>query len=812
MLIPDVRYALRLWRAHPFLTAAVIASLALGMGANTAVFSVLNALVLRSAPVRDPGTIVAIYSTSVTNPGLHGTSFQNYEELRRALPFDIAAVAPLEIGLSAGSGQPEQVSAELVSDNYFQLLGVAATRGRVFTASEAERAAASPVVVISDGLWRRRFGGRADVVGRPVSLNARPFTVLGVAPVGFASLDVMRTVDVWIPSAMHEDVLTGVQRFYFRQRSGGMFDIVGRAAPTVTARQVVSELQTQAARLARTFPADNTGLSFAVRPLREARMKPAQRETWVRAAALIAAVVGLVLSIACANVANLLLARSAARRREMSVRVAIGASRRRLIVQLLVESSMLSSAGAAIGLLVAYGSLRLVSALQPSFLPVSFVPRLDLTALAFTSSLVLVTSLVFGLVPALHTLRDDVIAGLKAGQAAPRSVSRPDFSRAVLIAQSTLATVTLVLAALFLRSLSRAQAIDPGFDASRLALVTFDLGMLRYDNTQGPDFVRRVNEGVAAIPGVLASAVSSQVVLEGPGLQSKIRVAGREAAEALSVEAQAVGLDYFQTLGIPLVEGRTFRLSDADDSELGWAIVNRTLASQLWPDRQVIGQRFEVLGIPERYMVIGTVADSKYESLGEDPRPFFYIFYNQSPGLKRLTLFVRTAGDPRASLPAIEKKIHAADPSLPLVNARTMSEVLTGSMSAPRTGSALLVVFGAIALILAVVGTYGITAFLVRQRQREIGIRLALGARRANLLLSVMRWTLVPALAGIGCGVAAVLLGGRFIATLLIGVAPGDPLSFAVATGLFAVAAAAASLLPAFGASRLEPARVLRRD
>lgn len=265
-------------------------------------------------------------------------------------------------------------------------------------------------------------------------------------------------------------------------------------------------------------------------------------------------------------------------------------------------------------------------------------------------------------------------------------------------------------------------------------------------------------------------------------------------------------------MGIPLVEGRTFRLSDADSSEFGWALVNQTLASQLWPNRQAIGQRFEVLGIREPYVVIGTVADSKYESLGEDPRPFFYIFYNQSPGLKRLTLFVRTAGDPRDSLPAIERQIHAADPSLPLVNARTMSEVLTGAMRAPRTGSALLAVFGAIALILAVVGAYGITAFLVRQRQREIGIRLALGARRTNVLLSVVRWTLLPALIGIACGIAAVLLGGRLIATLLIGVAPGDRLSFVVATGLFSVAAAAASLLPAVGAARLEPTRVLRRD
>ena len=264
MVIHDVRYAFRLWRAHPVVTAAALLSLALGMGANTAVFSVLEPLVLRSAPVHDPGTIVAIYGTSAANPGLHGTSFQNYEELRLALPFDVAAVAPLSIGFSAGNGQPEQVSAELVSDNYFQLLGVPAGRGRVFAASEGKGAAAAPVLVISNGLWRRRFGGRPDVVGRRVSLNARPFTVLGVAPAGFSGLNVMRSVEVWIPSATHEDILTGVQRFYFRQRSGR--DVRRRGADGAAAHAAPGLVgaEAQAERLARTFPADNTGLSFTV--------------------------------------------------------------------------------------------------------------------------------------------------------------------------------------------------------------------------------------------------------------------------------------------------------------------------------------------------------------------------------------------------------------------------------------------------------------------------------------------------------------------------------------------------------------------
>jgi predicted permease len=813
-LIKDVRYAWRMWLAYPLLTGAAVVSLALGMGANTAVFSVMNALLFKSAPVSDPGALVAVYSTSATNPGWHQTSYKNYEDLRDAVPFGVAAFAAVPVGLSSTGSQAEQVPTEIVSGNYFDLLGVRAALGRTFSFSADDDKAADkhPEIVISDALWKRWFGSRTDVVNQTVQLNAQPFTIVGVAPPGFVGLDVMRAVDMWVPSS-NRAVLTGVTGFYFRNRSIGMFDMVARPAPPVAAPQVESMLQAQASRLAQTFPQDNKGLGFATRPFWQARMNPAQRATWVRAGGLLAVVVGLVLLIACANVANLLLARSASRRREVAVRLAVGATRRQIVRQLVVESLMLSSAGALVGLGVAWGALQLLSVLRPAFVPSSFQAPIDWSALLFTGAVAFVIGPLFGLAPALRASRADVVDGLKSGDVAQQRIARADFSVVLLIAQSTLATVALILAGLFLRSLRHAQEIQPGFDPSRVAIVSFDLGMLRYDNLKGPAFVRNVNERMRAIPGVVSSAVASHVLLDGAGLASKIKLAGQEDSEALSIEAGAVGLDYFRTMGITFLAGRSFQESDAAAfSEFGWAVVNQTMATQLWPKRDAVGQRFQVVGIPEPYVVVGVVTDAQYDTLGEVRRPYFYIYYDQAPGLKKLTLHVLTAGDPRLMLPTIQREIQAADPKLPLIKVRTMADVLTQAMWVPRTGAALLMLFGVIALLLAVVGIYGVTAFFVAQRRYEIGIRVALGATSSDILLPIMRRTFTPTLVGVALGLAASYFGARFVGSLLIGVAPTDAQSFVSAVVVLAAAAATASLLPALAAMRLDPARVLRRD
>ena len=808
----DLRSAWRMWRAYPWLTGTAIVSLALGIGANTAVFSVMNALFLKSAPVSDPGTLVALYSASAANPGWHQTSFKNYVDLRESLPVELLAYAPIPIGLSTAGTPAEDVTAEMVSGNYFELLGVRAALGRMFafTAADDKISDRHAEIVISDALWRRRFGGRVDVVNQIVQLNARPFTIVGVAPPAFVGLDVLRAVDVWVPTS-NPSILTGVTNFFFGNRSIGMFDVVARTTAATGPSQLATMLQAEASRLGQIFPQDNKGLALVTRPFWQARMNPAQRDAWIRGAGLLTLVVGVVLLIACANVANLLLGRSAARRRELAIRLAIGATERQLQRQLLVESLLLSAAAAGVGLSMAWGVVRLLSAVRPAVVPASFEASIEWNTLLFTGAIALLIAPICGLLPALQASRANVVDGLRGGEVAAQRVRGSDFSSVVLIAQSTLATIALILASLFVQSLRHAQDIDLGFDADHVAIVSFDLGMLRYDNTKGPAFVRDVNDKLRAVPGVISSAVASHVLLDGAGFASKIKLAGQEDAEALSIEAGAVGLDYFRTMQIPIIAGRGFRESDAA-SELGWAVVNHTMAERLWPCADAVGQRFHVLGVSETYVVLGVVSDAQYDTLGERRRPYFYIYYDQTPGLKKLTLHVLTAGDPRQMLPTIQQEIQAVDPNLPLINVRTMSDVLSAAMWVPRTGAALLLLFGAIALSLAVVGIYGVTAFFVRQRRREIGIRLALGASAASLVWLLVRRTLAPTVVGFLLGLAASSVGGRLVAGLLIDVSPTDPKSFGTAILALAAAAGAASVLPAVAAMRVDLVPVLRRE
>ena len=811
-LLHDVRYAARTLRRRPILTAVAVTSLALGIGANAAVFSVLKGVLLDAPRVSDPATLYSIFSGNGISAELHRTSFENYKELRPAVPFEMAAYAGIVVAVADESDRPAELQAELVSNNYFRVLGVKAMYGRTFTTTEGAVDGQDPVVVISAALWRRRFAGEQAIVGKTISINTRAFTVIGVAPEGVGSINVARAVDLWIPTSMHKDALSGVDAFYFRVRSAPMFELVARIPRRVTAPQLTSILRAQSAALAERYPLDDKGMQLSAIPLQQARLDPSRRAAWLRAGGLLAAVVGLVLLIACANVANLLLARSISRRREISLRLALGASRAQIGGQLLTEAALLSAGGVVIGLGLAALSLRLLSAAPPIFMPSAVDAGLDVWTFSFAAGMGLAATLLIGIGPALHATGSRAMAGIRGDEGVVPGMSRAASSRALVMIQSSLATVALILALLFVRSLLNAQRIDPGFRTDDLALVTFDLGMLRYDNVRGPEFVRQVNERVSAIPGVVTSAVASHVVLEGPGLESNIRVRGRLIAEPLGIHAQAVGLNYFRALGLRLVSGRGFRANDSDSSQFGWAVVNETMAARLWPNQLAIGQQFEIAGIPEPYVVVGVVTDSQYESLGEKPRPFFYIYYDQAPGLKKLTLYVRTSVPPSTLLAAIEREIHRVDPRLPLTNLRTMRDVLSAATSASRAGSGLLALFGLIALALAMIGTYGVTAFLVSQRNREIGIRIALGASQGSILMPLVRWTLAPALVGIAAGALVTVSAGRWVTSLLVGLRADDPLSIAVATLTLAVSAGVACLLPALRALRLDPVRVLRID
>jgi predicted permease len=810
-LARDIRQAVRGLVRSPIYSATIVLMLALGIGANTAVFSFLNGLFLTTAPVSDPETLYSIFSRSDTSAELRATSFQNYEDLQRALRFDIAAHVSIPVALADDAREAEQVPAALVSSNYFRVLGVHAQRGRAFTAGEGGADGQNPVIVISHSLWQRRFGGQA-VLGRRIAINTRPFTVIGVAPEGFRGIDVGKPVDVWIPSSMHGDALTGVQTFYFRQRSAAMFDLVARLPTSSTAAELESSLHAQANILADRFPADDKGLSFHTIPLRQAQLGPAHRADWMRAAGLLALIVALVLLIACANVANLALARILTRRHEISLRLALGASRAQIRRYLTAESGVLAIMGAVTGLAVARGSIQLATLVRPSSVLPAFTAAIDGRVLAFTAAVACVVMVLVGVGPALYMTSGVALGGIHRDRFSATRLSRGYVARGLLVVQSALATIALIFAALFVRSLRNAQLIDPGFRVNNLALVTFNLGMLRYDNERGPAFVRRVNERMKAIPGIVSSAVASHVVLDDAGLESRIHIAGHVSAEAIGVHAEAVGLNYFQTMALVIREGRAFQPGDDTSSKYGWAVVNETMAERIWPNRSPIGERFAITGIPEPYVVVGVASNSQYEALGEKPQPFFYIYYDQTPGLKKLTLYVRTAVDPASVLPAIVREIRSLDRNLPLTDVRTMGDVLTKATWASRAASVLLGSFGALALALALVGIYGVTAFFVNRQRRDIGIRMALGASPRNAIAPIIRSTFVPAVAGTILGALVAAVGARSVAGLLVGVSPNDPLSICAAATILLGCAGAASLLPVGVALRRDPITALRGE
>ena len=810
-LARDLRQAVRGLVRSPFYSFTIVLMLALGIGANTAVFSFLNALFFTTAPVSNPGTLYSVFSKGGATTELHPTSFLNYEDLQRTLRFDLAAHTAIVVGLADNATEAEQVPAALVSGNYFRVLGVRALNGRVFTEDEGKAEGQSPVVVISHSLWQRRFGGQA-VLGRTIAINTRSFMIIGVAPPGFRGVDLAKPVDVWIPSSMHADALTGVQSFYFRLRSAAMFDLVARLSTSAAAAELESSLAAQASVLADRFPAENKGLTFAAIPLREAQLGPTRRAVWLRAGGLLAVVVALVLLIACANVANLALARMLTRRHEIALRLALGASRAQIRRHLTAESGVLAVIGAVAGLVVALGSIQVVGRVRPTSLLPGFAATIDGRVLAFTAAVACVVTVLVGIGPALYMTSGVALTDLQRDRFSAPRLSRGYVARALLVFQSALATIALIFAALFVRSLRNAQLIEPGFRTNNLALVTFDLGMLRYDNERGPAFVRRVNERMQSIPGIASSAVASHVVLDGSGLESRIRVAGHVAAEAIGVHAEAVGLDYFKTMGVAILEGRAFQRGDDTSSQFGWAVVNATMAERIWPNRSVIGERFEIMGISEPYVVVGVVSNSQYETLGEKPQPFFYIYYDQSPGLKKLTLYVRTTVAPASVLPAIVREIRGIDRNLPLTDIRTMGDVLTKATWVSRAASVLLGSFGVLALALALVGTYGVTAFFVNRQRRDIGIRMALGASSRNAIAPIIQSTFVPAVVGTIFGAVVAAVGARSVAGLLVGVSPDDPLSICAAATILLVCGGAASLLPVRVALRQDPIAALRGE
>ncbi len=814
----DVRFGVRTLVKSPVFTLAAAISLALGIGVNTTIFTLVNAVFLNPLPVEQASELVGVFTVDERNQGpftnLLQTSYPNYRDYRdkNEVFTGLAASLPgLGASLALGS-DPQQVNVELVTGNYFDLLGVRPALGRFFAAGDDQKPGGHPIAVLSHGLWQRRFGGAPDALGRTFTLNGTSFTVIGVAPQNFKGVNALFGPDLWVPTMMYATVLPVQFRQWVEDRRALLMNIAGRLKPGVTIEQAEVQLETLAKALEQEYPQPNKGRSISLRPLAQVTIFPGLREALLLGSVVLMVVVGLVLLIACSNVANLLLARASARRQEIAVRLALGASRVRLVRQLLTESALLGLAGGALGFVFAIWARNAIWASRPPIVPQNFVSlEMDARVMLFTLLVSLATALAFGLAPALQSSRPAVVEALKeetrSGGRSRRGVTA---GRALVVFQVALSLVALIAAGLFLRSIQGAYAIDPGFATKDVAVLLVSPGQQGYDQPRGERFYREVKERLLAVPGVRSVAWAANLPLFG-GFARSVFIEGREEDKERSgilTIANTVDPGYFATTDTTVLRGRDF--TDADrEGAAPVAVINEAMARRFWPNEDPIGKRFRFYGDTFYREVVGIVETVKYTTLGEAPQACVFVPLAQNYG-DTMTLYVRSSGGIAPVLGAARGELRALDPQVPVVQTFTVTDVIDQSLWAAKFSAALLGIFGLLALVLASVGLYGVMAYAVSQRQREIGLRMALGAQQTEVLRLVLREGLTLVATGVAIGLAAAFVVSRGVASLLYAVSATDATSFLGAAGVLVAVALLASYLPALRASRVDPIVALR--
>jgi predicted permease len=812
----DVRYALRSMRKSPVFVVFVVLTLALGIGANTTVFTVLNTLILNPLPARNPGELAGIAGVEA-DPSKTGAPFpisypdlQDYQA-RNAIFDPLAGYTSPRVVTHRAGGASEVLFAELVTGNYFATLGLAPAAGRFFSPEE-DVPGGPAVAIINYATWQTRFGGTSDIVGHTVRLNDLVFTVIGVAPRGFIGINAIFGPDFWLPATTAERVWPTQMRNALDDRGQAAFLAVGRYRPHVTRAQARANIAIIAAALAHEYPATNEGHTAAVRPIRDAVLANAGGGTSsqiVFAGAALLVVVGIVLLIACSNVANLLLARSAARRHEITVRLAMGASRIRLVRQLLTEAVLLALLGGAAGLLLGYAGLRLLFGALPGSANFA-VPKFDGLVVGYASLLSLATGFLFGAAPALRASRASLAEALKeTGRTLGRSRRGVNLSNALLVGQVAFSFLLLVTASLFLRSIARAYDMDPGFQTAHLDVFSTNAGQAGYTPTQTRSFYKEVRDRVVRMPGIASAAWSANMPLWARALNG-LQVEGRQQRsknDTIRAIVNTVDPAYFETAGIEIRAGRDFTDFDRDTAT-PVAIVSETMAREFWP-AGALGRRVQLPNETHFRQIVGIARTANYTAWGEPPQFCVYVPLDQNYS-DTMALYVRTKGDPLQQIVPVEREIHAVGPQIVVTMPRTGRQIIDGGLFSARMGVVMLSVFGLLALGLASIGLYGILAYAAARRQREIGLRMALGASR----LSVLRLMLAPGLslvlAGITIGFAASLISGRILSRMLYGVSGTDPLSIAAAATVLTAVALVACYLPAHWATRVDPLTALR--
>jgi macrolide transport system ATP-binding/permease protein len=813
----DVRYALRSMRKSPVFVVFVVSTLALGIGANTTVFTVINTLILNPLPVRNAAELAAIAAadskslskTSATFP-ISYVDLKDYQagnEVFRSL----AGYTSPRVVTWQESGAAQRLFSELVTSNYFSTLGLTPAKGRFFLAEEDSMPGARAVAVMNYATWQTRFGGVDDIIGKTLRLNGVVFTIIGVAPPQFIGVNAIFGPDLWIPATIAERFLPNEMQNALSDRSKAVFQGVGRLRPGITRAQALANMATLASTLARAYPATNEGHTAAVRPIRDALLGSTMSESTaiLFASTALLIVVGIVLLIACSNVANLLLARSAARQQEMAVRVAMGASRPRLVRQLLTESILLGLLSGVLGMFVGYAGLQFLFGRLPG--AANFVtPKVDATVFVFALCISLATGFLFGALPALKSSRASVAEVLKEeSRTMGRGRKKVTVANALLVGQVAFSFLLLLTAALFLRGIRRAYEMDPGFQTARLAVFMTSPGQAGYGKPQTKAFYKEVRERVGRIAGVESVSWASNLPLWARAING-LQVEGqrpRSQADKIRAIVNTVDLNYFATAGVAIESGREFTNLDRGTSS-PVAIVNEKMAHDYWP-AGALGRRIQVPGEKQMRQIVGVARTANYSTWGEAPQLCVYVPLEQNHS-DAMTLYVRTKGTPQQILIPVQREVRAAGPEILATDVRTGREIIDGGLFQARMGVGLLSVFGLLALGLASIGLYGILAYSVNQRKREIGLRMALGATRAGVLRLILQEGLSLVLTGVLIGFGAALMIGRLLSGMLYGVGASDPISVAGAALTMSTVALLACYLPARRASRVDPLVALR--
>ena len=795
----DFRFSLRSLLKRPGFTAIALLALALGIGANTAIFSLVNAVILQPLPYRDPDRLISVYGTRnrSTQGSVGPTDFLDYRSQNKTFEqFAASGSMMLPMNLT-GSGEPERLNASIITGNYFDTFGVRPALGRGFSL-ENEKTGQDHVTVLSHAFWQTRFGGDPNIVNKTINLDGKAYEVLGVMP---AEVVLPQPAQLWVPINFDADP-------EMKMRNARFLRAIGRLKEGVTLDQAQTDTDLIAAQLEQQYPDSNTGWSLRLIPLREILVGGSRTMLFILFGA-----VGFVLLIACANVANLLLVRAAARQKEIAMRTALGASRLRIIRQMITESLLLAIFGGALGALLAVAGVKLLVSLGEDNIPRTANVKIDATVLAFTLLISLATGLLFGLAPAIRTMKENLVDALKDGIRGGSEATVKNRTRSLLVVfESAIAVMLLIAAGLLIRSLVALQNVDPGFDPNNVLTLRVDLPRQKYNTPEkASNFFEQLETRVAGLPGVEAVGLITDLPLSGEARDMPYRVEGRPATSDIAfVDFRRVNKNYFSAMRIPLRRGRNFTEQEVRQSDKA-IVVSQAFVDSVFPNEEALGKRLIIWsGIRnEPYEIIGIVGDTRYQSLQGEPSATMYVPTRE---LLFVNLVIRTQGDPLSLVGGVRKEVNALDPDQPIAAIRPMTEWVAMSAAGARYRTTLLGLFALLAMILAATGIYGVMSYSVAQRTQEIGVRMALGARPLDVLKLVVRQGMMLALIGVIVGLAGALALTRVMSSLLFGVTERDPITFVAVAALLIVVAFISCFVPAHRATKVDPLVALRYE